>query len=79
MGDDEAFFNDFRLLNVGLRISDHGRLLALAPVTRSSARMCHRDDLDPLVEHTIDNEERKSAQQNAPGATDVRRPGFGPV
>ncbi len=39
--------------------------------------MRHGDDLDPLIEKTIHNEERKAAKQKPPGAGEVMRPGFG--
>jgi hypothetical protein len=41
--------------------------------------MRHGDDLNPLAQHTIHNEEGKAAQQNAPRVSDVRRPGLRPL
>jgi hypothetical protein len=47
------------------------------PVVRPPPSMGNGDDLDMAGEHTIDNEEREPAQQEASGVTDVRRRGFG--
>jgi hypothetical protein len=41
--------------------------------------MRHGDDLDTLAEHSIHNEEGKTAQQNAPRVADIRRASFGPL
>ena len=68
-----ALPNDLRSLSVHVWSTNHQCLrLALAPVPWPSPRMRHGDDLDPLIEQTIHDEERKAAQQNAPCIAEVR-------